>query len=248
MEKKVTTFKEFTYSRPETTKFPKSIMKKGSDSLQRYKKLGGDSNLKKAMADAEKIVPIRQTPKQLRQFLTILKKKYKEYGGKDKDLLNSFTEKLEQKILESLEESVLTETRNPFKYDHSIYARDKDTAPRKPSWTRLPVADMLIRNGGMSPKELLDLFVNKMNQSNKSDKGSLEYVVKKGNKSSMLINSFKESIEEQYKPEVKKAESELIKRIQAYTYLPISTNENAIDKSLKQLKDVIKKLKGKTRT
>jgi dipeptidyl aminopeptidase/acylaminoacyl peptidase len=160
MEKKVTTFKEFTYSRPETTKFPKSIMKKGSDSLQRYKKLGGDSNLKKAMADAEKIVPIRQTPKQLRQFLTILKKKYKEYGGKDKDLLNSFTEKLEQKISES----------------------------------------------------------------------------------------FKESIEEKYKPEVKKAESELIKTIQAYTYLPISTNENAIDKSLKQLKDVIKKLKGKTRT
>ena len=132
MEKKVTTFKEFTYSRPETTKFPKSIMKKGSDSLQRYKKLGGDSNLKKAMADAEKIVPIRQTPKQLRQFLTILKKKYKEYGGKDKDLLNSFTEKLEQKILESLEESVLTETRNPFKYDirlggskSSEYGEDK---------------------------------------------------------------------------------------------------------------------------
>ena len=87
-----------------------------------------------------------------------------------------------------------------------------------------------------------------MNQSNKSDKESLEYAVKKGKKSSMLINSFKESIEEGYKPEVKKAESELIKKIQAYTYLPISTNENAIDKSLKQLKDVIKKLKGKTRT
>ena len=85
------------------------------------------------MSDAEKIVPIRQTPKQLRQFLTILKKKYKEYGGKDKDLLNSFTEKLEQKISESFKEDVLTETRNPFKYDHSLYARDKDTAPRKPS-------------------------------------------------------------------------------------------------------------------
>ena len=247
MKKKVTTFKEFTYSRPETTKFPKSIMKKGSDSLQRYKKLGGDSNLKKAMADAEKIVPIRQTPKQLRQFLTILKKKYKEYGGKDKDLLNSFTEKLEQKISESFKEDVLTETRNPFKYDHSIYARDKDTAPRKPGWTRISAEKMLVR-GGSAPKELLDLFVNKMNQSNKSDKESLEYAVKKGNKSSMLINSFKESIEEGYKPEVKKAESELIKKIQAYTYLPISANESAIDKSLKQLKDVIKKLKGKTRT
>ena len=138
-------------------------------------------------------------------------------------------------------------TGNPFKYDHSIYARDKDTAPRKFGWTRMPTEEMLVRNG-MSPKELLDLFVNKMNQSNKSDKESLEYAVKKGNKSSMLINSFKESIEEGYKPEVKKAESELIKKIQAYTYLPISANESAIDKSLKQLKDVIKKLKGKTRT
>jgi hypothetical protein len=35
-----------------------------------------------------------------------------------------------------------------------------------------------------------------MNQSNKSDKESLEYAVKKGDKQSMLINSFKESIEE----------------------------------------------------
>ena len=156
-------------------------------------------------------------------------------------------QQLEQKILESLEESVLTETSNPWKYDHSIYGRDKSTAPRKPSWTRLPVADMLIRKG-MSPKEILDLFADKMNKSNKRDKGSLEYVIKKGNKSSMLINSFKESIEEQYKPEVKKAESELIKKIQAYAYLPISANESAVDKSLKQLKDVIKKLKGKTRT
>ena len=39
MEKKVTTFKEFTYSRPETTKFPKSIMKKGSDSYKGIKNL-----------------------------------------------------------------------------------------------------------------------------------------------------------------------------------------------------------------
>ena len=157
MEKKVRTFKEYSYSRPDTTtkKFP--IKSRG---VERYKELGGDANLKKAMADAEKIVPVRRTPKQLRQFLTILKKKYKEYGGKDKDLLNSFTEKLEQKISES----------------------------------------------------------------------------------------FKESIEEIYKPEVKKAESELIKQIQAYVYLPISANERAVDKSFKQLKDVIKKLKGKTRT
>ncbi len=244
MEKKFTTFKEFTYSRPDSTKFP--IAKKGGG-VERYKKLGSDANLKKAMADAEKIVPIRQSPKQLKQFIAILKKKYKEYGGKDKDLLNSFTEKLEQKISESFKEDVLTETRNPFKYDHSLYARDKDTAPRKPGWTRISAEKMLVR-GGSAPKELLDLFANKMNQSNKSDKESLEYAVKKGNKSSMLINSFKESIEEEYKPEVKKAELDLIKQIQAYVYLPISSQERAVDKSLKQLKDVIKKLKGKTRT
>ena len=69
MEKKFTTFKEFTYSRPDSTKFP--IAKKGGG-VERYKKLGSDANLKKAMADAEKIVPIRQSPKQLKQFIAIL--------------------------------------------------------------------------------------------------------------------------------------------------------------------------------
>jgi hypothetical protein len=247
MEKKVTTFKEYAYKDGDTPNSKRFSPTKPSLGVQRYSDYGQDKLLKKALTDAEKVVPVRRTPSQVKQFITIVKKQYKGYGGKDKDLLNSFTEKLEQKILESLEESVLTETSNPWKYDHSIYGRDKSTAPRKPSWTRLPVADMLIRNG-MSPKEILDLFADKMNKSNKRDKGSLEYVIKKGNKSSMLINSFKESIEEQYKPEVKKAESELIKKIQAYAYLPISANESAVDKSLKQLKDVIKKLKGKTRT
>jgi len=155
----------------------------------------GDVPLQKALNDGQKAVPIRRTPSQIKQFITIVKKKYKEYGGKDKDLLNSFTERLEQKMLESFKKDVLTETRNPFKYDHSLYARDKDTAPRKPSWTRIPAEKMLVR-GGRAPKELLDLFANKMNQSNKSDKESLEYAVKKGDKQSMLINSFKESIEE----------------------------------------------------
>ena len=195
MEKKVTTFKEYAYKDGDTPNSKRFSPTKPSLGVQRYSDYGQDKLLKKALSDAEKVVPVRRTPSQVKQFITIVKKQYKGYGGKDKDLLNSFTEKLEQKILESLEESVLTETSNPFKYDHSIYGRDKSTAPRKPSWTRLPVADMLIRNG-MSPKEILDLFADKMNKSNKRDKESIEYVIKKGNKSSMLINSFKESIEQ----------------------------------------------------
>ena len=97
-------FKEYSMrsvglSRPGTSKkvFP-VLTRKGSDSnigLQR-----GDVPLQKAMNDAGKVVRVRLTPTQIKQYITILKKKYKEYGGKDKDLLNSFTERLEQKIMD----------------------------------------------------------------------------------------------------------------------------------------------------
>ena len=94
-------------------------------------------------------------------------------------------EKIFEEILEETKQ-LIQETKDPFKYDHSIYARFKDTAERKPGFMRIP-ADQLMTENGSAPKEICDLFVNKINRVNKRDPESLEYVVKKGFQRAILI-------------------------------------------------------------
>ena len=94
-------------------------------------------------------------------------------------------EKIFEEILEETKQ-LIQETKDPFKYDHSIYARFKDTAERKPGFMRVP-ADQLLTENGSAPKEICDLFVNKINRVNKRDPESLEYVVQKGFKPAILI-------------------------------------------------------------
>ena len=53
-------------------------------------------------------------------------------------------------ILEETKQ-LIQETKDPFKYDHSIYARFKDTAERKPGFMRIP-ADQLMTENGSAPK------------------------------------------------------------------------------------------------
>jgi len=45
----------------------------------------------------------------------------------------------------------------------------------------------MITENGSAPKEILDLFVKRMNQANKRDPESVEYVVVKGFKPNILI-------------------------------------------------------------
>jgi len=94
-------------------------------------------------------------------------------------------EKIFEEILEETKQ-LIQETKDPFKYDHSIYARFKDTAERKPGFMRID-ADKLLTENGSAPKEICDLFVNKINRVNKRDPESLEYVVQKGFKPAILI-------------------------------------------------------------
>ena len=94
-------------------------------------------------------------------------------------------EKIFEEILEETKQ-LIQETKDPFKYDHSIYGRFKDTAPRKPYFNRLPADEMITENGS-APKEILDLFVKRMNQANKRDPESVEYVVVKGFQPRLLI-------------------------------------------------------------
>ena len=94
-------------------------------------------------------------------------------------------EKIFEEILEETKQ-LIQETKDPFKYDHSIYARFKDTAERKPGFMRIP-ADQLMTENGSAPKEICDLFVNKINRVSKRDPESLEYVVKKGFQRAILI-------------------------------------------------------------
>ena len=84
MEKKVTTFKEYAYKDGDTPNSKRFSPTKPSLGVQRYSDYGQDKLLKKALTDAEKVVPVRRTPSQVKQFITIVKKQYKGYGGKDK--------------------------------------------------------------------------------------------------------------------------------------------------------------------
>ena len=127
-------------------------------------------------------IPISANESAIDKSFKKLKDVIKKLKGKTR---TEEDEKIFEELLEETKQ-LIQETKDPFKYDHSIYGRFKDTAPRKPYFNRLPADEMITENGS-APKEILDLFVKRMNQANKRDPESVEYVVVKGFKPNILI-------------------------------------------------------------